>query len=561
MTAKLNAKKVIAKRDRNRVLKALSYVAAFPLFILFIFIGSISFMEGPAFEQTRYYGLLIGVALWLVASLIQIIALIVTKNSTARAALVIILVGAIFVGGSVYFDIWATQKVDEARIQYVKDAYGLEDDAEVNLADYSSIPLKNYKSQINNYVVWTDKSSLTDGFNSDVRDFLRVYNIGYTSSVKGSVNTDGSEYGATKQVVYDEEGNESPEYWFGETGDVYKENGLYADGYIFSMPVALEILITYNEIFDSYKKQHKDADEELQKALVAASQSTAWKNYKKSDEYTAAYGKDGTANRYKITEARFDKIVKALGQWVVEEKVWNLLSGVIDLVTPLKKAITEAGINENTFKGLDADKLTALLSSFGLEMDIIDLLEGFSNYEVSNVKPLMYFIKDETLRTYAYAKYFGEIHGGNIGSKLIPTKTTTTATTKVVENMSASEWSGKSTDDKKKYEYHVTLDNGTVDAVKVETTKTVTYGNIGCITMDNSGYNNAENAPSLKDMYLLRAELTYVPMLYPLFAARRYTYIFAGIIALMFAIFYYAEMKVKLIGKKLEKMSTLGGAR
>ena len=179
------------------------------------------------------------------------------------------------------------------------------------------------------------------------------------------------------------------------------------------------------------------------------------------------------------------------------------------------------GLTKNDLKNLSLDKVLELVKGLGLDVskdDIMALLAGYSNYEVSNVKPLMYFIEDETLRTYAYAKYFGQTHGANIGSVLIPTVTT--------------------------------------DAKGV-----TTYGNVGKITMSASGLNYKENAFELKECYKLKALNSYVPKLYPLFAARRYAYIFAGIISLMYAIFYYSQMKVKLLGKKLEKMSTLGGAR
>ncbi len=571
MDAKIDAKKVIRKRDRNRVLKALSYVCAFPLLILLVFIGSIPFMNGPGFEATKYYGVIVCVAAWLVVIVFQIIAAVVTKNSTARGVIVIIVSLIVMVGGSVFFDIWAEGKVNDARDGYVRarygigdeteltylknqsnkdiltfedDAYvrktfGLKDDVEISYdkdaygvvyASFSKdgktttrkpvsieVDMKNYSYQINHYVTWTDKDSLTDDYNATITEFCRVYNVDFASEVKGAVNTDGSSYGKTVQTTLDKDGNEVPEYWFGEKADVYKENGLYADGYIFSVPVATEILITYYETQNLYKAMGKDADEELDKALEKAAASSEWKSYKNSEEYVAAYGKNGKASSYMITLERLDKIASALGKGLYDEGVYDILTN------PLIKNffdITEYGITESTIKNLSVENVLALLNSFGLSVDadgIMSLLEPFSNYEYSNVKPLMYFIEDDALRTYAYAKYFGEVHGANIGSVLIPSKTV----------------------------------DGTTTA----------YGNVGHITMTSSGVSYEENAFTLDECYLLRAYNGYVPTLYPLFAARRYAYIFAGIIALMYAIYYYAQFKVKLIGKKLEKMSTLGGGR
>ena len=79
--------------------------------------------------------------------------------------------------------------------------------------------------------------------------------------------------------------------------------------------------------------------------------------------------------------------------------------------------------------------------------------------------------------------------------------------------------------------------------------------------MSTSGLNYSENAFTLDRLYEMRANGKYAPTVYPLFAMRRYAYIFAGIIALMFVIYYYMEMKTQFFAIRLERMSTLGGAR
>lgn len=573
MDAKIDAKKVIRKRDRNRVLKALAYVAGFPLFILLVFIGSVPFMNGAAFEATKYYGVIVCIAAWAVLILVQIIAALVTKNSTARGVIVIIVTLIVMVGGSVYFDIWAEGKLNTTRDNYVRERYGISEDTELvylknqinkdiltfrdddyvrnafkldskTKLTYSEdqygiqyvtftrdkktytkaisieVDIDNYATQINHYVTWTDKSSLTDEFNEKIADFCRVYNIEYESAVKGAVNTDGSEYGATK--IEDADGN--PEYWFGETGKVYKENGLYADGYIFGVESASRILIAYYDTQNYYAAQGLDADEELEKALDKARTSSAWTSYVKTDEYKAAYGPGGTVNKYMITEERLEKIIGALLQGVVDEDIIGSLPNLgfgLDLGTIVKDLLSDLGIDLNDLANASIEDILKIVQGLGLDFtmdDIMGLLGGYSNYEVSNVKPLMYFIDDARLRTYAYAKFFGQTHGTNIGSVLIPTKTVN--------------------------------DDGSI-----------TYGKIGQVTMSASGLSYEENAFTLDECYNLVALNGFIPEMYPLFAARRYAYIFAGIISLMFAIYYYAQMKVNLIGKKLEKMSTLGGGR
>ena len=494
--------------------------------MVFVFLGSIPFMNGSAYAATKYSGVIAAVVVWAIVVVVQLLAALITKNSTGRALIAIIATLVLMIGGAVYFDSWAEKKLDGAREQYVRDTENLKEEDEVNLADYPSISIKNYNYQINSYVPWTKKSGLADSYAASVNEFMRVYNVGYDSSVKGSTNTDGSEYG---EALEKKDG--TLEYWFGETGAVYKANGLYADGYVFGVSSATEILITYYKTQALYEKKGEDADEALDDALVEAAASDEWYEYKNSDEYKAAYGEDGVAERYMITVNRLDKIAKALGTGLSENGIWDFLrsnEGTLEIVTGLfmdegltLDKLDDMGINEAFMRSMTLDSLVELVRTFGVDFtkdQIVALLEPFSDYQVSNVKPLMYFIEDETLRTYAYAKYFGNTHGANIGSVLIPSKT-------------------------------------------VNAEGKVTYGNIGHITMSTSGLNYSENAFSLNALYELRANGQYAPELYPLFAARRYAYIFAGIIALMFLIFYYAEMKVKFFAIRLERMSTLGGAR
>ena len=523
------ANKLIKQRDRNRVLKNVAYLAAFPLFIIVVFLGSIPFMHANGFGSTKYYGVLVAIAAWLAVTVFQIVISIFTRNFTARAVIMVILTLIVMVGGSVFFDFWATKKVDAAREAYARDVYSIDESVELTLTNDKvsyvvgegdkaktitlAMPMRNFKNQVNSYSPWTSKSGLADEFSGAVSEMCRVYNIGYTSEVKGSVNTDGSKYGKARTVT-DADGNEVLEYWFGEKGDVYKENGLYADGYIFSVPVALEILITYYETQNYYAEQGKDADALLDAALIKASASSEYKAYKRTDEYKEAYeGKNAKVASYKITEERLDAMVKALGQGLYD-------TGLHSTVNTIARFAAGITLSDKQYKNLSVDELLSIAKGLGIDLDkesVMEVLAPFSNYEYSNVLPVMNFIEDETLRTYAYAKYFGETHGANVGSALIP-------------------------------------------SVKKDATGKKEYGKIGHITMSTSGLSYEENAFTLEESYLLRAQCGYAPTMFPLFAARRYAYIFAGIIALMYALFYYAKMKVYCKGKKIEKFCIKGGA-
>jgi hypothetical protein len=500
----MDAKKILRKRDRNRVVGALAYVAGLPLFILVVFIGSIPFMDESPFGSTQYYGVMAAAAVWVAITVFQLLFAAITRNYTARALMTVIATLIIMVGGSVYFDIWAEKKVDAARISYVRDVNGLADDAEVNLDDYeATLPIACYDKQVSYYLPWSSGSGYTGSLISDVEDFCRTYNVGYGSGVSGDYNTDGSKYGQTKMLKADG----TPEYWFGETGAVYSDNGLYADGYVFGVATATEIIVTYDKIQAEYKEAGKDADEELAAALVTVENSAEWKNYCKSDVYKAAYGEGGTADSYMISTERLDKILHAFGYGLYNGGIYDLLTNDI-----IKRVfdVSEYGITEDTFKNLSLGSILEMLNSFGVtftEDDIMSLIGSYSNYQVCNVLPEMYFIKDSELRTYAYAKYFGETHGANVGSVLIPNSN----------------------------------------------------DRIGGITLTSSGVSASEYGFSLEELYSLRARLSFAPMLYPLFAARRYAYIFAGIAALAFVIFYYTKMKASLIGKRIQALGANGG--
>ena len=266
--------------------------------------------------------------------------------------------------------------------------------------------------------------------------------------------------------------------------------------------------------FLHYWDMTPDADALLDAALIKASASSEYKAYKRTDEYKEAYeGKNAKVASYKITEERLDAMVKALGQGLYDTG----LHSTVNTIAGLFVGIT---LSDKQYKNLSVDELLSIAKGLGIDLDkesVMEVLAPFSNYEYSNVLPVMNFIEDETLRTYAYAKYFGETHGANVGSALIP-------------------------------------------SVKKDATGKKEYGKIGHITMSTSGLSYEENAFTLEESYLLRAQCGYAPTMFPLFAARRYAYIFAGIIALMYALFYYAKMKVYCKGKKIEKFCIKGGA-
>ena len=129
----MDAKKLIKQCGRNRFLQTLAYLASFPLLIICVFVGSVSFMGEGAFGNTQYYGVIVCALAWLVVTLFQIIVAIITKNHAARAVIVVIVTLIIMAGGAFVFDMWAEGKVDDARIAYVRDVNGLDDEVKVTV--------------------------------------------------------------------------------------------------------------------------------------------------------------------------------------------------------------------------------------------------------------------------------------------------------------------------------------------------------------------------------------------------------------------------------------------
>ena len=82
------------------------------------------------------------------------------------------------------------------------------------------------------------------------------------------------------------------------------------------------------------------------------------------------------------------------------------VDGLIGFINDLGLGKTLAGLI-----GTGADTIT--------KADLMGLLEGYSNYQSPSTYPIFYFLEDEGLREYAYANYYGKIHGGKVGAVLV----------------------------------------------------------------------------------------------------------------------------------------------
>lgn len=531
------------KYNRYRTLKTICYLLGFPLLLLLVYFGSTSMIYSEAFTDTKYYGLIVVAALWVVVSILQVLFSMFSKSKSSRAMFSMVITLVLVIGGAVAFDIYAEKEF--TKIAETNAPYG--------------VTMKDYKHQINYYEAMTkDKGDMVDAYIKNVNRFTTVYNIG----VKGDCFSDD----------YNMDGS-IPTY--NKERDAYfSPNGMYADGYVFSMDEAIDILITYHETQAKYTKMKKNVDEELSNAITAVKASSAYQTYQNSDEYKKAYNTtDGTAYNHMLTMEQVDEILAVLGGGVgdaleslklvtgllpasikpylnllnenlsidvlvntindlklntvisllgYDQELMNVLYEALmpilkyatlpattlqfDSVANFKTSINNISV-KNLLTQLNFTKLNSVVSNFGLDLtnyqtlftngltrefieDIINELSLTSNlffYQSPTVKPVFYFIEDEELKAYAYAKYYATVHGANVGSVLIGS-------------------------------------------------------NIGAVTFSSSGY-PASHGFTLQELYQLRMDNSYMAKAYPVFAARRYMYVMGGVMLIMIALYYHNSRK------------------
>ncbi|MFA6866337.1 MAG: hypothetical protein WCR54_02345 [Clostridia bacterium] len=558
--------KLRKKYNRYRALKNICYFLGYPLLIALVFLGSMAFITGDAFKDTWYYGLIIVVIAWVVVTILQLFFSLFCKNKQGRAMISLILSLVVVIGGAYALDILGTKEIKKAQ-----DA-----NAEYN------VQIKDYNYQVQYFDPLTsNKSGLVDNYNDEIDRFCELYNVNLKSSCKGDENGDGSAITAPVKsknplvVDYDKDVYTSP-------------NGMYADGYIFGVKQAVDILITYNEIQAEYKAKDKDADTELAVAINTAYASSEWQAYTQTADYKAAYGTEGTAYDHCLTMVQLNALLSIVGRdlnktlddlgviggllpstitgllnanlsipTLVEavntltiEDALDLLFMVVaiddevkdvayEAIMPVLEYISNAGttldfttlanfknsLNAMTVRGLltslDYTKLKGVLDSFGMDisnyeslfaygitvpfveqlLNTLSLTNPIFNYQSPTTKPIFEFIKDETLKKYAYANYYARIHGSNVGSVLIG-------------------------------------------------------DNIGKVVMGGSGY-PASKGFTLDELYQLRADMSYSAKIYPAMAARRYMYLLGGVIAIMIALSYHNSRKQDEIFEIIK----VGGAR
>lgn len=532
------------KYNRYRTLKTICYLLGFPLLLLLVYFGSTGMIYSNAFTDTKYYGLMAVGALWVVVTILQVLFAMLSKSKNARAMFSMIITLVLVIGGAVAFDIYAEKEF--TKIETANSAYG--------------VTMKSYKHQINYYEAFTPgKGNMTNSYISDVSRFCNVYNVGVKSKCySDDYNMDGS------VPVLDK-----------ETGAYISPNGMYADGYIFSMNEAIDILITYNQTRLDYEKLGKDADNELSIAMTAAKNSSAYQAYQATDVYKAAYNTtNGTAYDHMLTMDQVDEILGVLGSGLGSAlSDMDIIIGAVvpASLSPLLDLIDENLSIDVLVNAINTLQLSTVIPLLGFEEELMDVvyeaLIPIMEYATLTTTTLQFdtvqnfktSINAITVQGLLTQLDFGKLNSvvSNFGLDLTDYQSIfdNGLTSEFIENI-VNELSLTSnlffyqsptvlpvfdfiTDEKLKAyayaKYYATVHGATVGTVLVG-------DNIGAISFSSSGYPSSFGY-SLTELYQLRMDNSYIPRAYPLFAVRRYMYIMGGIMVIMIALYYHNSRK------------------
>lgn len=382
-----------------RILKIAFYLAGFLLLFHLVQMEAGENLGGQFFSEAAKFATYYVLAAWAAVFVVQLLCAALLRKSAKARMIIVALVGF----ATVVFPVIKTDFFVKEDIEAMAPLY-----------EEKGFDFDSYEIQLGEY------GDLASDLNDIVSDFTEYYNIKYKSKVYGSKNTDWSAYAYTEDGITLESDDEviAPEdfflkdaYVFGlEKGDAYySKNGMYADGYVFGFAQARHILETYY----NYRKTHPTADTTLDAAIeeLINNPFSDWNLYLLSDDYLDFYSDDLTdvanAKRYYVTRERLEAILSVLGANLGATNIGQTIGTIL-------------GVNLSA--DLTLSDLLDGLGSFGLtlsEKDVLELLEGFSYYQSPQTFPVFYFLEDEELRDYAYAKYYGETHGAKVGSVLI----------------------------------------------------------------------------------------------------------------------------------------------
>ncbi len=585
--------KLKRKYNRYRSLKTISYLLGFPLLIVFALIESGVFKDAPGFGKTWYYGVGLILALWLVMSVLQGIFAIICKNKNGRAMFALVLVVVLCMGTVIAFDlVIGVKAIDDAVKQNEKlqedmklkyaEALGEESYADLTEKEQEAydtlyagtfeINVPTYKKQLGYFLtVTTGKSSYTDNYNEKIDKMCEIYNISYDGSVSGGVNTDGSEY------KFDE-----------KTNTYVSENGMLADGYIFSVDKAIDILLTIYETRQYYTWMGEDADEALADALADAKSSyNSYRNGLSEEDYAEGTRPPEDLN---ITVDKINGILSAILEqagalldslsfaFTLPEEIADFLesdpdleaviafvSYMLDIVPSVNSldptVVYDFGSSEvNRGSDSDGKLITKAEAQWLVEVD--------GTYEKLTPEDIMVTYNDEGEEQRAFVKWTSSTTYEVLQSEDVPAVNASNTILEALSGFGLTELTVdgvmdlvhsfmyyQSPQEDSIYEFIDTGDDEETELLKeygyamYYATKhganigSVLLGdNIGQITMDTQGYPSSF-AYSQKDLYEIINMQTYVDTYYPLFLARKLLLVFGAWVALMTAATYHWKSK------------------
>ncbi len=420
--------KIKRKINVLRVLQVVFYALGFPLFIHMVMLTNKPVQESYlATGLNGYMAIIIAAIIWVVVILVQLLfRAICRKNRMARAVWVALFATVLTLAPILYCDFVLKGQYDAMVDKYVEETSLTEG----HFYNYEKIITPyNFKQEL-------------EKTNTEFETYVKTFNLNLSV-------LEGKNYGPN---------GDGSQYTFNEEEQAYySPNGMFADGYLFSAKQAIAVQRAYYKNQLAYAAEGKDIEVELAKALVEleTNASSDWNKYKNGasessfkmegfeyinspEEYEEAYGEDGYAKKFYVTDDRLDAIASLIGGTLGNSKeVKNLINMLPTLLSMfgLEVDIDLDAIQSIMNEDLTVDQLIGFINDLGLgktlagligtgsdtitKADLMGLLEGYSNYQSPSTYPIFYFLEDEGLREFAYANYYGKIHGGKVGAVLV----------------------------------------------------------------------------------------------------------------------------------------------
>ena len=295
--------KIRKKIRLQRVLQVVFYALGFPLFLHMVMLTNKPVQESYlATGINGYMAIIIAAIIWVVVILAQLLfRAICRKNRMARAVWVALIAAVLTLAPIVYCDFMLKGQYEDMVDRYVE---------ETNLNEGH---FYNYEKVITPY---NFKGEL-EKTNVNIETYIKTFNLNIDA-------LEGKNYGPN--------GDGSEFYYNEEEQAYYSPNGMFADGYLFSFKQAVAVQRAYYSNKLAYEAEGKNIDEELAKELIELENnlSSDWNKYKNgasessfkmegfeyitsADEYELAYGEDGYAKKFYVTDDRLDAIASVIG--------------------------------------------------------------------------------------------------------------------------------------------------------------------------------------------------------------------------------------------------------